>query len=173
MSTINTLTPAQFRQCQLNADYCVIDVRDINEFAADCEDGSCNWPLSEIDAASAASFAAERGLQPNQTLVLLCARGMRAQMAAEKLAKLLPNPIAVVSGGRAALAPTGGPISIERQVRIATGSLVLLGAIGSLIIHPALLAISCFIGAGLLFAGITDWCGMGLLMRKMPWNNRA
>ena len=65
--------------------------------------------------------------------------------------------------------PPSSP-TIERQVRIAAGSLVLLGVIGGWVLHPAFTGISAFVGAGLVFAGITDWCGMGLLLMKMPWN---
>ena len=60
-------------------------------------------------------------------------------------------------------------ISLERQVRIAAGSLVLVGAIGSLWFSP-LIWLSAFIGAGLVFAGVTDTCGMGLILARMPWN---
>ena len=61
-------------------------------------------------------------------------------------------------------------ISLERQVRIAAGLLVCLGALLGWLIHPALIALSAFVGAGLVFSGITDTCGMGLLLARMPWN---
>lgn len=173
MTNMTQLSPEQFRNCQQHPDYCVIDVRDRDEYAQGCESGSCNWPLNSIAADSVADFVKAQGLRPDQTVVLLCARGMRASMAAKKLAELLPNPIAIVQGGRAALAPSKGPMSIERQVRIAAGSLVLIGVLGSLLIHPALIGISAIVGAGLVFAGTTDWCGMGLLLMKMPWNRQA
>jgi hypothetical protein len=57
-------------------------------------------------------------------------------------------------------------IALERQVRIAAGSLVLLGWL----LHPAFLGLSAFVGAGLVFAGLTDTCGMGMLLARMPWN---
>jgi hypothetical protein len=60
-------------------------------------------------------------------------------------------------------------ISLERQVRIAAGSLVLLGLVLSLT-HPWFIGLSGFVGAGLIFAGITDTCGMGMLLARMPWN---
>jgi hypothetical protein len=61
-------------------------------------------------------------------------------------------------------------ISLERQVRIAAGLLVLLGALLGWLVHPALVGLSAFVGAGLVFAGVTDTCGMGLLLARMPWN---
>lgn len=173
MTSITKMSADQFRACQHSPDYCVIDVRDREEYAGKAEPNSCNWPLNSISAETVADFVKARGLQPDQTIVLLCARGMRAGMAANKLSTLLPNPIAVVEGGHTSLVPAGTPMSIERQVRIAAGSLVLLGVMGSLLVHPALLGISAFVGAGLVFAGVTDWCGMGLLLMKMPWNRNA
>jgi rhodanese-related sulfurtransferase len=173
MGAINKMSAEQFRACQQSPDYCVVDVRDRDEFANHAEPNSYNWPLNTITADTAAGFVKEHTLLPSQTIVVLCTRGMRASVAAEKLQQLLPNPIVVLDGGHNALAPADAPMSIERQVRIAAGSLVLLGVIGSMFVHPSLLGISAFVGAGLVFAGVTDWCGMGLLLLKMPWNRRA
>ena len=61
-------------------------------------------------------------------------------------------------------------ISLERQVRIAAGLLVLLGAVLGWLVHPAFVGLSAFVGAGLVFAGVTDTCGMGMLLARMPWN---
>ena len=61
-------------------------------------------------------------------------------------------------------------MSIERQVRIAAGFLVLMGVSLGLFVHLAFIGISAFVGAGLVFAGLTDTCGMGLLIARMPWN---
>ena len=84
----------------------------------------------------------------------------------------------VVEGGTQAWVAAGLPvvkgsksaISIERQVRIGAGILVLTGVILGSLIHPAFFGLSAFIGAGLVFAGVTNWCGMGLLLAKAPWN---
>ena len=61
-------------------------------------------------------------------------------------------------------------ISLERQVRIAAGLLVLLGALLGWFVDPAFIGLSAFVGAGLVFAGITDNCGMGMVLARMPWN---
>jgi predicted branched-subunit amino acid permease len=63
-------------------------------------------------------------------------------------------------------------ISLERQVRIVAGALVLAGVVLGYFVHPGFIRLSAFVGAGLVFAGITDWCGMGLLLAKLPWNKR-
>ncbi|MEZ5539220.1 MAG: rhodanese-like domain-containing protein [Pseudomonadales bacterium] len=171
-SSIESISTARFRELQQSPDCFVIDVREIAEYAAGCESGSCNWPLSNLSAEKVAELVQANQLSPDKKLVLLCARGMRARQAAEKLQALVPNPLLVVEGGRAALhpLPAGAPLPIERQVRIAAGSLVLLGVLLSWLIHPAFIGISAFVGAGLVFAGVTDWCGMAMLLMKMPWN---
>ena len=64
-------------------------------------------------------------------------------------------------------------ISLERQVRIGAGSLVLAGVLLAIFLHPYFIALSGFVGAGLVFAGLTDWCGMGLLLAKAPWNAKS
>ena len=87
------------------------------------------------------------------------------------------NTIVNVEGGTKAWEEAGYSVargkkamSLERQVRIAVGLLVLTGVVLSELVHPYLIGISAFVGAGLVFAGITDTCGMGMLLAKMPWN---
>ena len=82
-----------------------------------------------------------------------------------------------VEGGTTACVEAGLPvvrgkkaISLERQVRIAAGLLVLLGVLLGFLVHPVLFGLSAFVGAGLVFAGVTDFCGMGMLLARMPWN---
>jgi predicted small integral membrane protein len=62
-------------------------------------------------------------------------------------------------------------MSLERQVRIAAGTLVFIGSLLGYFIHPAWIGLSGFVGAGLVFAGITDTCGMAMVLARMPWNN--
>ena len=83
----------------------------------------------------------------------------------------------MVEGGTLAAIDAGldiaygkGAISIERQVRIVAGLLVLTGTLAGAFIHPALLIVPGFVGAGLAFAGISDTCGMAMALAKCPWN---
>ena len=108
---------------------------------------------------------------------LLCRSGSRARQAAERLVAAGLANCSVVAGGTQAWAAAGLPvvrdktaISLERQVRIAAGLLVLLGVVLALAVHIAFLGLSAFVGAGLVFAGVTDWCGMGMLLARLPWN---
>jgi Protein of unknown function (DUF2892) len=57
-------------------------------------------------------------------------------------------------------------------VRIVAGSLVLIGVLLGWFVHRGFFGLSAFVGAGLVIAGIADFCGMGLLLAKLPWNKR-
>lgn len=153
----------------------VLDVRTPAEFGAVHVPQAANVPLDELDSHLTAGRIAR-----DQPVYLLCQSGGRATRAAEKLAAQGFAQAVVVEGGTnawvAAQLPVTrgeGVIGLERQVRIAAGSLVLTGVLLSYFVHPYFIGLSAFVGAGLVFAGITDWCGMGLLLAKAPWNQRA
>lgn len=148
----------------------VIDVRSGAEFESDRVPGSRWIPLDRLD-----ERLDEVRATPAPRL-LMCKSGARAQRASDLLATHHVAGLTVVQGGLDAYAAAGGTVehgrarmSLERQVRIAAGSLVVLGILLSFV-HPAFLGLSAFVGAGLVFAGITDYCGMGLLLAKAPWN---
>lgn len=169
MNTIQTLNTERLQKALPDANYCCIDVRNPDEHKAGSVANVC-WPVNDISASTVGAFVREQNITPDQTLVLVCASGRRAQMAAEKLRPLLPNPIAVVEGGQAKPVVGKPRMSLERQVRIAAGLLVTIGALAALLVHPLAVLLCLFVGCGLIFAGATDWCGMGLLLMKMPWN---
>ena len=153
----------------------LLDVRTPAEFSAQHAAGARSLPLDRLDAAA---FLRERESADGRTIYLLCQSGKRATMAAEKLATAGCCNAVVVEGGTAAWAAaklpcesTGrGVMSLERQVRIAAGGLVLVGVLLGWFVHPYFVWLSAFVGAGLMFAGITDTCAMGMMIAKMPWN---
>ena len=155
----------------------VIDVRTPVEFAEVHVPQARNEPLDQFDPAT---LLTSNQLSKEQPVYLLCRSGARATKAAEKLVKEGLNNAVVVEGGTlawidAGLAVTRGTtkvISLERQVRIAAGSFVLTGVLLAIFVQPYFIAIPAFVGTGLIFAGITDWCGMGLLLAKLPWNKK-
>jgi rhodanese-related sulfurtransferase len=119
-------------------------------------------------------------LQKDQPVYLLCRSGQRATKAADKFTKDgFAQPV-VVEGGTLAWIEANLPvtrgqtrvISLERQVRIAAGAIVLTGVLLARFVNFNFIWLSGFVGAGLIFAGITDFCGMGLLIAKLPWNKR-
>ncbi len=136
-----------------------------------------NVPLSELDPKAVMAARSGAGDDP---LYVICRSGSRGQQACEKfLAAGFPN-VVNVEGGTLAWAACGLPVnrgpkavSLERQVRIAAGSLVLLGVVLGLLVYPYLLGLSAFVGAGLVFSGVTDTCGMGLVLARLPWNRVA
>lgn len=152
----------------------LVDVRTPAEFASEHLAGSVSLPLDRIDAAAAARLAA------GGRCVLICGSGKRASQAHAQLAAAGCTTTEVLDGGIQAWLAAGQPvergrrtISLERQVRIGTGLLVLTGAALATWVHPAWLLLSAGVGLGLTIAGITDWCGMALLLARMPWNQRA
>ena len=122
------------------------------------------------------------GLLPERpALIFACRSGRRTALHADKLAhEAQGRPAYQLDGGLAAWEqaglPTEGdpsaPIEIMRQVQIGAGGLVLLGAILGWTVAPAWHCLSAFVGAGLVFAGATGFCGMALVLMKMPWNRR-
>jgi rhodanese-related sulfurtransferase len=156
----------------------IIDVRTPAEFDAVHATDATLIPLDRI---SAADVRAKRRTGAEKPVFVICKSGQRAAKAAEKLqAEGMANVVSI-AGGTSAWEGAGLPvvrgaskvIPLERQVRIGAGILVLTGVILGWRIHPAFYGLSAFVGAGLLFAGITDWCGMGMLLAKMPWNQRG
>ncbi|MEZ6141920.1 MAG: rhodanese-like domain-containing protein [Zavarzinella sp.] len=155
----------------------VIDVRTPVEFREMHCTFARNVPLSDLDPKA---IVAERNGNADQPLYLICRSGSRGKQACEKfLAAGLTN-VVNVEGGTMAWAECGLPvnrgkkaISLERQVRIAAGALVLIGAVLGYLVSPYFIGLSAFVGAGLMFAGITDTCGMGMMLARMPWNKVA
>lgn len=149
----------------------VIDVRMGLEYEGEHIDGTQLIPLDQLAARVNDVLA-----MPAPRL-LLCRTGQRAGMARETLAKLGVSGLSVIQGGIEAYRAVGGDtvegkavMSLERQVRIVAGSIGAIGALLAIFVHPAFIALPLFIGVGQVFAGISDWCGMGLLLAKMPWN---
>jgi rhodanese-related sulfurtransferase len=152
----------------------LVDVRTPAEHGEVHIAGSALMPLDRLDPEKVREQAAGR------PCVLVCGSGKRAEQARQKLAASGCSPLAVLEGGVTAWEAAGLPVergravmSLERQVRVAAGLLVLTGVALGVAAHPAFFGLSAFVGAGLVFAGITDWCGMGLLLARMPWNRRA
>ena len=152
----------------------LLDVRSPAEFRQVHVEGAINLPLEKVSEAAVKKILQEKA---SSVVVLLCAAGTRARKAAEQLEQA-DLKLVVITGGTNACLQLNIPvirgenktISIERQVRIAAGFITFAGVVLGFTVHPNFFYLSGFIGAGLMFAGITDWCGMGLLIAKAPWN---
>ena len=148
----------------------LIDVRTPAEFEEVHVPQAKNLPLDQLDPAA---------LDQSQPLLVICRSGGRGQKACEKL-RAAGFAVSNVEGGTLAWEQAGYPVvrgrktmSLERQVRIAAGGIAFVGAVLALTIDPWFAGIPAFIGAGLVFAGVTDTCGMGMVLARMPWNRRG
>ena len=172
---VDTISPAALAEIRRRGESIeLLDVRTPAEYGEAHVDGARNVPLDRLDAKA---IVAERTGQPG-TLYVVCKSGGRSRQACEKLLAAGLTAVASVEGGTAACETAGlrlirgrKAMSLERQVRICAGALVVLGvALAWFTQTPAWTLLSGFIGAGLVFAGITDTCGMGMMLAKMPWN---
>jgi rhodanese-related sulfurtransferase len=172
---VSSISPAQLGElCRAGQNIELIDVRTPVEFREVHVDIARNVPLDQLDVA--ALIKARNG-SAHEPLYLVCRAGGRGQQACEKFLNAGFSNVVNVEGGTLACVEAGLPvvrgekaISLERQVRIAAGSLVLLGAALGWFLNPAFIGLPAFVGAGLIFAGITDTCGMGMILARMPWN---
>lgn len=172
--SIATVSPARLAELSKEGRKVeLIDVRTPVEFREVHVEAARNVPLDQLDVATVMK---DRNGSANEPLYVICRSGSRGQQACEKFLKAGFSNVVNVEGGTMACVEAGlsvvrgkRAISLERQVRIAAGSLVLLGAALSFV-HPAFIGLSAFVGAGLVFAGITDTCGMGMILARMPWN---
>lgn len=146
-----------------------IDVRTPQEYKQAHIEGVENVPLSDL-------AARQLEFKNTQRIYVHCGTGKRSGQAAKKLHHL-EGEIFDFCGGLEewrkegyGLVESQVRISLMRQVLITAGALVLIGLGMYAVGVEAGLFLSAFVGAGLLFAGITGWCGMALMLGKMPWN---
>lgn len=152
--------------------YCMIDVREPIEYAEEHIQGAKLIPLSELEKRSSE-------LNSDDNIVVMCRSGKRGNDALHKLKGLGFTTVQNLEGGILAWKSAGLPINrsekkvfpLMQQVQITIGMGVLIGAVLSKTVDSNWIFLSGFFGAGLLFAGITGWCGLALLMSKMPWNH--
>ena len=169
-----TISPRRlFELRNADVDVELIDVRTPAEYREMHVSFARNVPLDRL---SAATLTTDRTGSP-QPLYVICRSGGRGKRACEMLIASGRENVINVEGGTLAWEQAGLPvvrgekaISLERQVRIAAGSLVLIGSALGALIHPYWFGLAAFVGAGLVFAGVTDTCGMGLILARMPWN---
>ena len=171
---ISTVSVWEFDElCHQRDDVELIDVRTPAEYRESHLEIAQNVPLDRLDPANLIRTRNGAG----KPLYVVCQSGVRGRQACEKFHKAGFTNVFNVEGGMTACLEASLPvvhgkkaISLERQVRIAAGSLVLLGILLAWLVHPAFVGLSAFVGAGLVFAGVTDTCGMGIILASMPWN---
>jgi rhodanese-related sulfurtransferase len=171
---VSTISPRRFAELCNRGQVELIDVRTPAEYRELHLAAARNVPLDKLDPAT---LMQGRNGNRDEPLYLVCRSGSRGRQACEKFLAAGFTNVINIEGGTLACAEAGLPVvrgkktvSLERQVRMAAGFLVLLGALLGWQVHPIFFGLSAFVGAGLVYAGITDTCGMGLLLARMPWN---
>ena len=173
MTELTKLTPNVASDRLKSGKAVLVDIREPDEYAREHIPGSISLPVSTLENA-------ELTLKAGQNAIFHCKSGMRTDSNCAILAQHVEGEAFMLEGGldawRAQGLPTAkntkAPLEINRQVQITAGSTVLLGILLGWFVSPAWFGLSAFVGAGLMFAGISGWCGMATLLQAMPWNQR-
>ncbi len=152
----------------------LVDVREYAEFAGGRVSGAKLVPLNEIESR-------HRELDHSHTVYVMCRSGRRSSEAQKRLRALGFTNVVNVRGGLEAWKNEDLPIerderapwALDRQVRFAAGLMVLTAVLLSVFVSQHFVWVAGFVGAGLAFAGATDWCGMAMLLARMPWNRKV
>lgn len=171
MKANDTITPAELRPLLGGATCQVVDVREPVEHAEERLDGALCIPLGDIEKRCGE-------LDRSRPIIIHCRGGVRGGKALEKLSRLGFTGVRNLEGGLEAWKQAGYPVvttrrkvlPLMRQVQVTIGVCVLAGSILAWTVDPRFVAIPAFFGAGLTFAGLSGWCGLAILLSKMPWN---
>ena len=169
--TLQTIDPVQAKRL-IDEGAVLIDIRAADEFARERLPGARNRPLADLTTVQVGGAKA---------VIFHCKSGMRTQGNAQRLAAAADCQAYILEGGLDAWKKAGLPVAVDarqpleimRQVQITAGGMVLLGVALGTWVAPAFYGLSAFVGAGLMFAGLSGWCGMAKLLAVMPWNRRA
>jgi rhodanese-related sulfurtransferase len=149
----------------------LIDVREYAEYSSERISQSQPIPLGDLTSRI-------NHLDNSLPIYVICRSGRRSSEAQQKLLSLGFSDVRNVIGGMQAWQAAGLPVernkkavwSLERQVRFVAGTIVLTATLSSLFISQAFIWLAIFVGAGLMFAAITDSCAMAMLLARLPWN---
>ena len=168
--TPKTIAPQEARRL-IAEGALLVDIREADEHARESIPGATNLPVGRVH-----QLACE-----GRPVIFHCRSGMRTKASAVSLTSAAGASLSyVLAGGidawRAEGLPTrvdrNQPIEVMRQVQLTAGGLVVLGVLLGLLVAPAFALLSAFVGAGLMLAGATGWCGMAQLLQRMPWNRQ-
>lgn len=163
-------------QTKLKQGAVLVDIRAADEYRREHIENALLRPLPQLQAEGLPDAA-----QQAPCVIFHCKSGMRTQNAAAALEQAAGGREAFIlekgldgwkSAGLPTLIDRSQPLELMRQVQIAAGSLALLGALLGWLVSPAFYLVCAFVGAGLLTAGLTGFCGMARLLVHMPWNRR-
>lgn len=167
-----TLSPQAARE-RIALGAVLVDIRAADEHARERIAQARHLPLEQLAPGALAGTG--------QAVIFHCRSGNRTRMHAQRLAASAGGECYVLEGGLDAWKQAGLPVTVDasqplelqRQVQIAAGSMVVLGLVLGTTLSPWFLALSGFVGAGLVFAGVSGFCGLARVLMLMPWNRRA
>jgi rhodanese-related sulfurtransferase len=167
----NEALKALFHEGKGQADVVIIDIREPMEYAREHIAGSINIPVAQLKDT-------DFSVWKDKIAVFYCQLGNRTHSAKDSLQHLNVKEIYCIQGGISAWKQCdlpvevnrNAPIDVMRQVQIVAGLLVLIGTLFAYFVSPLFLLLSGFVGAGLVFAGLTGFCGMAKLLMWMPFN---
>jgi rhodanese-related sulfurtransferase len=175
--SIPTISPREAKRRLAAGTAVLVDIREPMEHAREAIPGARSAPLSSYDTQSLQGLQSENA----PAVIFHCQSGKRTSDNAERLRTCGAPEVYLLEGGLSGWKSAGletrvdrsKPIEMQRQVQIAAGSLVLTGLALAYFVSPWFLALSAFVGTGLVFAGISGWCGMAKMLGSMPWNRVA
>lgn len=170
--SLPTIKPSEARRL-VDTGALLIDIREADEHAREKIPGARHLPLSKLDEADLA-------VHHDKRVIFHCKSGARTQANAPRLAGKFAGAceVFIVEGGLDAWRKAGlpvvtdrrQPLELQRQVQIGAGSLALVGTLLGLLVSPWFFAVPLFVGAGLMTAGLTGFCGMARILMRAPWN---
>ena len=168
------ISPVEAKRRLANGSAILVDIREPTEHAREAIPGARLHSLSKFDAVALSAM----GGASAPALIFHCQSGNRSGNNEEKLRSCgVPEAYFLeggLSGWKSAGYPTRidhtKPIEMQRQVQITAGLLILTGFLLAWLISPLFLGLPAFVGAGLVFAGVSGWCGMAKVLGLMPWN---
>lgn len=150
----------------------LIDVRTPAEYQEIHVQVAKNIPLDKLNPSA---LGVDSG--SNEPVYVICRSGARGSQACQSLLGAGLSNVVNVEGGTMAWAKAGLPVnrgkktvSLDRQVRMVAGGLVLIFSVLALVHDVRWAILSGLMGAGLFQAGLFDSCMMGMMLAKMPWN---
>ncbi len=177
--SIRKISPGQMHEfIKQGGNFHLVDVRSVEEFSSQHVVGAANLPIDHLNSCSLAEKLGEESGK-DVTLFLMCASGIRSEMAANKLASQGLNNIATVDGGTnawsaARLPLTGGRRmpTLEQQVQNFLGIVILLALFKASIISPLFYVLTGLVGIALVFSGITACNRLSSFIARLPWNRQ-
>jgi len=171
--SLTSLSP-RAAQALLDQGAILVDIRGADEHARERIARARHVPMERLKSGALSTDGAS-------AVIFHCRSGNRTQVNAPTLGASTTCEAYVLEGGLDAWKKAGlpvvtdasQPLELQRQVQIVAGSLIVLGAVLGATVSPWFHALSGFVGAGLVFAGASGFCGMARLLMLMPWNRKA